>query len=143
MSTADELKAIGNKAIADKNFDEAVDAFTKAIALDGTNHVLYSNRSAAYASKKDWDNALKDAEKTTEIKPDWPRGWGRKGTALHGKGDLLGANDAYEEGLKHDPNNAGLKSSLASVTRAMEQEAGGGMGGDPSAAWARCSRTPT
>lgn len=130
MSTADELKALGNKAIAEKKFDEAIDAFTKAIALDGTNHVFYSNRSAAYASKKDWDHALKDAEKTTELKPDWPRGWGRKGAALHGKGDLLEAHDAYEEGLKHDPNNAGLKSSLASVKRAMEQETGG-MGADP------------
>ncbi|KAF3019235.1 Hsp90 cochaperone [Neopestalotiopsis sp. 37M] len=132
MSTADELKALGNKAIAEKKFDEAVDAFTKAIEIDGSNHVLYSNRSAAYASKKDWTNALKDAEKTTEIKPDWPRGWGRKGAALHGSGDLLGAHDAYEEGLKHDPSNAGLKSSLASVKTAMEREAGadplGGMG---------------
>ena len=100
------------------------DAFTKAIEIDPSNHIFYSNRSAAYASKKDWQNALKDAEKTTEIKPDWPRGWGRKGAALHGAGDLLGASDAYEEGLKHDPNNAGIKSSLASVKRAMEQEAG-------------------
>lgn len=89
------------------------------------NHVLYSNRSAAYASKKDWTNALKDAEKTTQIKPDWPRGWGRKGAALHGSGDLLSAFDAYEEGLKLDPNNAGLKSSLASVQRAIEQEEAG------------------
>ncbi|KAI4595263.1 Hsp90 cochaperone [Pestalotiopsis sp. 9143b] len=125
MSTADELKALGNKAIAEKKFDEAIDAFTKAIEIDGSNHVLYSNRSAAYASKKEWSNALKDAEKTTEIKPDWPRGWGRKGAALHGSGDLLGAHDAYEEGLKQDPNNAGLKSSLASVKSAMERDAGG------------------
>ncbi|KAI8628996.1 hypothetical protein F5Y19DRAFT_103764 [Xylariaceae sp. FL1651] len=133
MASADELKTLGNNAMAAKNFDEAIDAFTKAIELSPTNHVLYSNRSAAYASKKDWTNALKDAEKTTEIKPDWPRGWGRKGAALHGSGDLLGANDAYEEGLKHDPNNAGLKSALASVQRAMEQESGGagGFGGDP------------
>lgn len=69
---------------------------------------------------------MKDAEKTTEVKPDWPRGWGRKGAALHGQGDLLGAYDAYEEGLKQDPNNAGLKSSLASVKTAMEREDGGG-----------------
>ncbi|KAI1374340.1 heat shock protein [Hypoxylon crocopeplum] len=128
MASVDELKALGNKAISDKKFDDAVDAFTKAISIDPSNHILYSNRSAAYASKKDWANALKDAEKTTEIKPDWPRGWGRKGAALHGSGDLLGANDAYEEGLKHDPNNAGLKNSLASVQRAMEQEAGAGAG---------------
>ncbi|KAM0477863.1 hypothetical protein ACHAPX_005629 [Trichoderma viride] len=131
MASADELKALGNKAIADKNFDEAIDKFTQAIALQPENHILYSNRSAAYASKKDWDNALNDADKTTEIKPDWAKGWGRKGAALHGKGDLLGANDAYEAGLKHDPNNAQLKSGLASVEKAMQQEAGGGnpMGG--------------
>ncbi|KAK7756879.1 Hsp90 cochaperone [Diatrype stigma] len=131
MSSADELKALGNKAIAEKKFDEAIDAFTKAIEIEPSNHVFYSNRSAAYASKKDWTNALKDAEKTTEVKPDWPRGWGRKGAALHGAGDLLGASEAYEEGLKQDPNNAGLKSGLASVKRAMEQEAGGA-GFDPS-----------
>ncbi|KAI0799155.1 hypothetical protein GGR55DRAFT_670661 [Xylaria sp. FL0064] len=134
MASADELKTLGNNAMAAKNFDEAIDAFTKAIELAPENHVLYSNRSAAYASKKDWTNALKDAEKTTQIKPDWPRGWGRKGAALHGSGDLVGANEAYEEGLKLDPNNAGLKSSLASVQRAMEQEAGGAggfPGGDP------------
>ncbi|SPQ18394.1 572fa796-8b0e-4886-b356-2e21178c8524 [Thermothielavioides terrestris] len=132
MSTAEELKALGNKAIAAKNFDEAIDKFTKAIALDPTNHILYSNRSAAHASKKEWDRALADAEKTTELKPDWPKGWGRKGAALYGKGDLLGAHDAYEQGLKLDPNNAGLKNDLASVKRAMEQEAGGAGGGfDP------------
>ncbi|KAK4200225.1 hypothetical protein QBC40DRAFT_280469 [Triangularia verruculosa] len=133
MSTADELKALGNKAIAAKNFDEAIDKFTQAIAIDPQNHILYSNRSAAYASKKDWDHALEDAQKTTELKPDWPKGWGRKGTALYGKGDLLGAHDAYEEGLKIDPNNAGMKNDFASVKRAMEAEAGAGdpFGGDP------------
>lgn len=128
--SADELKAKGNAAIASKQFDEAIDAFTQAIALQPDNHILYSNRSAAYASKKEWDSALKDAEKTTEIKPDWAKGWGRKGAALHGQGDLVGANDAYEEGLKHDAANAQLKSGLASVKKAMDAEMGG-MGGDP------------
>ncbi|KKA27762.1 hypothetical protein TD95_001267 [Thielaviopsis punctulata] len=125
MSTADELKALGNKAIAAKDFDDAIDKFTQAIALDSSNHILYSNRSAAYASKKDWTHALEDANKTTELKPDWAKGWGRKGAALHGQGDLLGANDAYEAGLKVDPNNAQLKSGLESVKKAMDAEAGG------------------
>ncbi|KAI1812115.1 hypothetical protein GGS20DRAFT_559560 [Poronia punctata] len=129
MASADELKTLGNNAMAAKNFDEAIDAFTKAIELAPTNHVLYSNRSAAYASKKDWTSALQDAEKTTEIKPDWPRGWGRKGAALHGAGKLVEAHDAYEKGLELDPNNAGLKNSMASVDRAMEQEASSGSGG--------------
>ena len=97
--------------------------FTEAIALAPENHILYSNRSAAYASKKEWDSALKDAEKTTELKPDWPKGWGRKGAALYGKGDLATAHDAYAEGLKLDPNNAGMKRDLASVEQAMSAEA--------------------
>lgn len=75
---------------------------------------------------------------------------------------MLGAHDAYEAGLKIDPNNAGMKNDLASVNRAMEQEAGdaGKMAqtGVPttslalltfckaetlSVASARCSATPT
>lgn len=37
---------------------------------------------------KDYEHALEDANKTTELKPDWAKGWGRKGSALHGTGDL-------------------------------------------------------
>lgn len=129
---ADELKALGNKAIAEKNFDEAIDKFTQAIEIEPTNHILYSNRSAAYASKREYKAALADAEKVTEIKPDWAKGWGRKGAAQHGLGDLLGAHDAYEEGLKLDPNNAQNKSGLSSVKRAIDAEAkADGVTGDP------------
>lgn len=64
------------------------DKFTQAVEIEPTNHVLYSNRSGAYASMKDFDKALEDANKTIEIKPDWAKGWGRKGSALHGQGNL-------------------------------------------------------
>lgn len=97
--------------------------FGEAIEADPSNHVLYSNRSGAYASLKQWDKALEDATKTTELKPDWSKGWGRKGAALHGTGDLVGAVDAYEQALKLDENNAQAKSGLASVQRAIEAEA--------------------
>ncbi|KIH94846.1 stress-induced-phosphoprotein 1 [Sporothrix brasiliensis 5110] len=133
MATSDELKALGNKAIAAKNFDEAVEHFTAAIAIDPENHILYSNRSAAYASKRDWDHAFADAEKTTQLKPDWPKGWGRLGSALYGKRDLVRAYEAYQEGLKLDPNNKGMKTDLDNVERAMDAELrDGGRAGDGS-----------
>lgn len=69
---------------------------------------------------------MSDANKVTEIKPDWAKGWGRKGAALHGDGDLVGALDAYEEGLKLDPNNAQNKSGLEAVKRAIDAEAKAG-----------------
>ncbi|KAH6669313.1 putative heat shock protein sti1 like protein [Halenospora varia] len=129
---ADALKAAGNQAIKEHKFDEAIDKFTEAIAIEPTNHILYSNRSAAYASKKEWESALTDADKVTEIKPDWAKGWGRKGAAKHGLGDLIGALDAYEEGLKLDPTNAQNKSGKAAVERAIDAEAkADGVTGDP------------
>ena len=67
---------------------ECSEKFSQAIELEPDNHVLYSNRSGAWASKRDFDKALEDANKTTELKPDWAKGWGRKGAALHGTGDL-------------------------------------------------------
>ncbi|KAJ4363954.1 Hsp90 cochaperone [Neocucurbitaria cava] len=131
---ADALKAEGNKLFAEKKFAESIEKFSQAIELDPSNHVLYSNRSGAYASLKDWQKAFDDATKTTEIKPDWAKGWGRKGTALHGNGDLVGATDAFGEALKLDPNNAQAKSGLDAVKRAIESEAmDDGLGGDPSA----------
>lgn len=65
---------MGNAALSANNFVEAIKCYTEAISIDGKNHVLYSNRSAAYAKCKKYDLALQDAEKTIELKPDWGKG---------------------------------------------------------------------
>ncbi|KAH9045775.1 hypothetical protein EDB85DRAFT_1853151 [Lactarius pseudohatsudake] len=59
---ADALKAEGNKVFAAKDYNIAIDLFSKALDLDQNNFVLWSNCSAAKASKWDWDGALTDAE---------------------------------------------------------------------------------
>ncbi|KAE9970276.1 hypothetical protein BLS_004981 [Venturia inaequalis] len=126
---AEALKQEGNKLFAEKKFAESIEKFTEAIELDPTNHVLYSNRAGSYASLKQHHLALVDANKVVEIKPDWPKGWTRKAAALHGEGDLLGANEAYQKALELDPNNAAAKAGLQSVERAMQNEGGGDTGG--------------
>lgn len=69
-----ELKNKGNDALASNNLEDAIKFYTEALALDGKNHVLYSNRSAAYAKNKEYEKALEDAEKTIQLKPDWGKG---------------------------------------------------------------------
>ena len=65
MSDLDNValfKDQGNKAFAAKDWVKAIELFSKALDLDPNNHVLWSNRSAAKAAKKDWEGALADAE---------------------------------------------------------------------------------
>ena len=52
---------------------------------------------------QDWAKAIDDANKCISIKPDWGKGYGRKGAALHGAGDLEGALKAYKDGLAVEP----------------------------------------
>jgi len=68
-----DLKSEGNKALESGDFEEAIRKYTEAIALDPDNHVLYSNRSAALTKIGRYLEALGDAEKTIEIKQDWPK----------------------------------------------------------------------
>lgn len=69
--SAEEEKTKGNAAMGQKNYEEAIKHYTNAIELDPTNHVLYSNRSAAYVNISKFEEALKDGEKAVEVNPSW------------------------------------------------------------------------
>lgn len=116
---ADEAKAKGNAAFAAGNFSEAIKHFTEAINFAPTNHVLYSNRSAAYASLNNFSDALVDAQKTVELKPDWSKGYSRLGAAHLGLHQRDEAVSAYRKGLEIDPNNEALKSGLSDAQSAQ------------------------
>lgn len=101
----------------------------QAITADPSDHVFYSNRSAAYLSKGDAAAALEDAEKCIGIKSDWGKGFGRKGAALHALGHYDEAVQAYEAGLAVDPSNGALKDGLKEAKDAEERA--GASAGDP------------
>jgi stress-induced-phosphoprotein 1 len=130
------------------DFKAAVEHYTNAIQHDPQNHVLYSNRSAAYASLKDYDQALADGEKTVELKPDWSKvgfllqdlvsssleqvlmclceqGYSRKGAALCYLGRYADAKAAYAAGLEVEPTNEQLKQALQEAEEQEQASSGG------------------
>ena len=54
---------------------------------------------------KAYDQAMWDAEKCIEVKPDWSKGYQRKAMALHSKGDRDEAIKFYEQGVEKDAAN--------------------------------------
>lgn len=141
MSVA-ELKAQGNTSFAAKDFDGAIKSYTAAIEAaekageQNQLHVLYSNRSASYSGLKEWTKALEDADKTIELDPSFAKGYGRKGSALHGAHEYDDAIAAFKAGLEKSPGDAGLKKGLADVERAKEG------GGNPSNAMGNMFKDP-
>ncbi|NXS12240.1 STIP1 protein, partial [Neodrepanis coruscans] len=112
---AQELKERGNRALAAGDVGAAVGHYTAAIARDPNNHVLFSNRSAAYARLGDYGRALADACRTLELRPDWAKGYSRKAAALEFLQRLEEAKATYEEGLARDPGNEQLLQGLRGV----------------------------
>ncbi|KEG10080.1 stress-induced protein sti1 [Trypanosoma grayi] len=114
---ATELKNKGNQEFSAGHYTEAAGFFTQAIALDPSNHVLYSNRSACHAALHQYQNALQDAEKCISLKADWAKGYVRHGAALHGLRRYDEAAAAYEKGLAIEPTNAACTDGIAAVKK--------------------------
>ena len=57
--------------------------YTQATIENPTDHTVLGNRAAAYQNLNKFELAEADADKCIELKPDWSKGYQRKGMALH------------------------------------------------------------
>eukprot|EP01089_Gocevia_fonbrunei_P006017 TRINITY_DN1653_c0_g1_i2.p1 TRINITY_DN1653_c0_g1~~TRINITY_DN1653_c0_g1_i2.p1 ORF type:complete len:546 (-),score=158.34 TRINITY_DN1653_c0_g1_i2:442-2079(-) len=103
------------KLLQKNEFDKAVQHYTKGIELDSNNHILYSNRSAAYTKAQKYKEAVQDADKVIELNPSWPRGYSRKGTAQCFLQQFEEAKETFTVGLEKNPNDESLKEGLREV----------------------------
>ena len=62
-----------SEAVNRRDFRAAIQSYTEAIALDSTNHILYTNRSAAFAKLQQYEKSLLDARKARELNPKWAK----------------------------------------------------------------------
>nr|XP_039257434.1 stress-induced-phosphoprotein 1-like [Styela clava] len=117
---ANEYKKTGNKFMEQNMNQEAVEEYTLGISLDSTNHVLYSNRAAAHAKLENYAESLNDAEQVVKLRPDWPKGYSRKGSALQFLGRFEEAKAAFERGLELDADNEMMKKALKECEAELE-----------------------
>jgi Flp pilus assembly protein TadD len=62
-----------NAACQSGDYATAVSLYTDALQLDPTNHILYSNRSAALVKMGQFAQALQDAIRARELNSKWPK----------------------------------------------------------------------
>ena len=121
METAASWKEKGNKFVQERQYEIALNCYSKAIELDANDPILYSNRSAMYYNLNYFDNAISDAEMAINLRPTYAKAYLRKGNALEGLKRYKEALDTYEAGLKQDPDNEQLIEAQTKLKELMEK----------------------
>ncbi|XP_071946339.1 tetratricopeptide repeat protein 28-like [Antedon mediterranea] len=107
-----EKVRLSNEACQACDYPLAVSLYTEAIQLDPSNHVLFSNRSAAYVKIKQYEDALQDAVHAKELNPKWSKAYYRQGVALQCLGRHADALAAFSSGLAQEPKSLQLLAGL-------------------------------
>lgn len=124
---SDKLKSEGNAAMARKEYNIAIDLYTKALAIAPANPIYLSNRAAAYSAMGQPQKAAEDAELATTTDPKYSKAWSRLGLARFDLADYHGAREAYEHGIEAEGNGGSeaMKRGLETSKKKIE-EAGRG-----------------
>jgi tetratricopeptide (TPR) repeat protein len=83
--------------------------------------VLYSNRCEALLQLKKVSKALVDAEECIKLKPEWEKGWFRKGSVLESMERYEEALAAYQHALELKPDNRGIQLKVQNLSRYIKK----------------------
>ncbi|EKG12049.1 Tetratricopeptide-like helical [Macrophomina phaseolina MS6] len=77
---AAKLKAAGNKAYGSKDYNRAIDLYTKAI-LCKQDPVFYSNRAACWNAMSNWDKVIEDTSAAINLDNEYVKALNRRANA--------------------------------------------------------------
>ena len=98
----------GLKKYIAKDFEGAIEEYTKAIELDPNIVAAYNNRGLAKHELKAFESAKEDFTKAIELDPNLVVAFISRGLAKHGLEDFKGAVEDYTKAIELNPNESEL-----------------------------------
>ncbi|KAK2747968.1 TOM (translocase of outer membrane) complex component [Myotisia sp. PD_48] len=77
---ADRLRVAGNKAFGSKDYNRAIELYSKAL-LCKPNPIYYSNRAACYNALADWDKVIEDTSAALAMNDEYVKALNRRANA--------------------------------------------------------------
>ena len=86
-----------------REYERAIEHYTKAIELKSDFPDAYMNRGIIYAAKSDFDRAIEDYNMAIKLKPDHAGAYNNRGLAYDDKGDFDRAIEDYNKAIQLMP----------------------------------------
>jgi len=118
---ADNYKNTGNEFYKQKNYEEAVRFYTKAIELRPDIVGYYGNRSAGYVMINKPKEALQDCQKAISLDPNFLKAYQRAGKCYFQLGKFEDAREEYMKVLQQEPNNSIAREEFEALKQAEAQ----------------------
>lgn len=119
---AASLKDEGNVKFKAGEYEAALELYAKSLEINPRQHLVFSNRSAAYLKLKKSEEALRDAERCVELEPTWAKGYSRHAAALQELKRWDEAVATCKAGLAASPSPEGLQKMLSEVQHRRFQD---------------------
>ncbi|XP_027107950.1 uncharacterized protein [Coffea arabica] len=118
---ANSEKELGNEYFKHKKFNEAIDCYSRSIALLPTA-VAYANRAMAYIKIKRFEEAESDCTEALNLDDRYIKAYSRRSTARKELGKLKEAYDDAEFALRLEPQNQEIKKQYAEAKSLLDKE---------------------
>ncbi|XP_018364315.1 PREDICTED: hsp70-Hsp90 organizing protein 3-like, partial [Trachymyrmex cornetzi] len=115
----ENLKQQGNACVREKKYENAMIHYSQAIKLDPKNYSLYSNRSFTFLMLERYRDALNDALITIRLKPDWSKGYFRKGEVELKLSSYNEALESYNKALSLQPNEPKILEAMNKASKSL------------------------
>ncbi|CAA0834652.1 Tetratricopeptide repeat (TPR)-like superfamily protein [Striga hermonthica] len=118
---ANSEKELGNEFFKQKKFNEAIDCYSRSIALSPTA-VAYANRAMAYIKLKRFQEAENDCTEALNLDDRYIKAYSRRSTARKELGKLKEAVDDAEFALRLEPQNQEIKKQCAECKSLFKED---------------------
>ncbi|TPX65385.1 hypothetical protein SpCBS45565_g05211 [Spizellomyces sp. 'palustris'] len=123
LEKAVQIKEEGNLLYRAGQIGRALKKYEEALELNPVEETVLSNACQALIKLGRLDEAAVMADRCVYAKPTWNKGYYRKGTVAIKQRRFTDAISAFQEGLRHHPDDPDLRRSYMEAARMAERNA--------------------
>jgi tetratricopeptide (TPR) repeat protein len=118
---SDKYKNLGNKALDDGKYKEALEYFERAIRLDPKSTEAWTRKAAAEIYLRQYSNAITACDKALVLDKKNADAWFNRGLAFDRRQNYDKALDNYENALRYNPRHIKALNNQGTVLGQLER----------------------